>query len=42
KVASSDPVKVYNYKYKKCLDFIEQNYDPLKRSKAISLKESFK
>ncbi|CAG8440085.1 6942_t:CDS:10 [Scutellospora calospora] len=26
-------VDIYNYKYKKCLDFIEQNYDPLKRSK---------
>ncbi|CAG8540894.1 8873_t:CDS:2 [Acaulospora morrowiae] len=38
----SDPVKVYNFKYRKCLDFIEQNYDPLKRSKAISLKASFK
>ncbi|CAG8746077.1 10742_t:CDS:2, partial [Funneliformis caledonium] len=33
-----NPVKVY----KKCLDFIEQKYDSLKRSKAISLKKSFK
>ncbi|CAG8459190.1 1747_t:CDS:10 [Acaulospora morrowiae] len=38
----SDPIRVYNYKYKKCLDFIEQNYNPLKRSKAFSLKRSFK
>ncbi|GBC17688.2 hypothetical protein GLOIN_2v1741550 [Rhizophagus irregularis DAOM 181602=DAOM 197198] len=37
-----NPVKVYNYKYKKCLDFIEQKYDSLKCSKAISLKKSFK
>ncbi|CAG8479948.1 12017_t:CDS:2 [Acaulospora colombiana] len=34
-----DPIGVYN-KYKKCLNFIEQNYDPLKRSKAFSLKRS--
>ncbi|KAG9291088.1 hypothetical protein G9A89_012960 [Geosiphon pyriformis] len=38
----SDPIKVYNYNYKKCLDKFEQKYDPLKCSKAISLKKTFK
>ncbi|CAG8672403.1 15748_t:CDS:10, partial [Funneliformis caledonium] len=40
----SDPVKIYNYQYKKCLEAIEQKYNPLTReySKANLLKKSFK
>ncbi len=40
----SNPVKIYNYQYKKCLEEIEQKYNPLTReySKANLLKKSFR
>ncbi len=40
----SNPIRVYNHQYKKCLEVIEQKYSPLTRenSKATLLKNSFK
>ncbi|CAG8616532.1 17519_t:CDS:2 [Acaulospora morrowiae] len=40
----SNKIRVYNFKYKKCLDEIEQRYNLLtkERIKASSLKKSFK
>ncbi|RHZ87613.1 hypothetical protein Glove_33g69 [Diversispora epigaea] len=44
KLGLSNKIRVYNFKYNKCLNEIEQRYNPLakERIKASSLKKSFK